>query len=63
MILSTLNKTSFIHTWIVILVNISEGLAANPSLKAPNVDFADFTTFINYFKNGEGDVLVFHGSI
>ena len=38
------------------LVNISEGLAANPSLKAPNVDFADFTTFINYFKNGEGDV-------
>ncbi len=57
MILSTLSKTSFIPTWIGdFLVNISDGLAANPKIKAPNVDFADFTTFINYFKNGEGDV-------
>lgn len=38
------------------LVNISDSLEANPALTAPNVDFADFTTFIDYFKNAEGDV-------
>ena len=38
------------------LVNISASLADMGSLKAPNVDFGDFTTFINYFKNADGDV-------
>lgn len=38
------------------LVNISEGLEANPELKAANFDFGGFTTFIDYFKNDSGDV-------
>ncbi len=38
------------------LVNINESLAANEAIKAPNVDFADFTTFADYFKNADGDL-------
>lgn len=38
------------------LTNISKALADNADIKAPNVDFADFTTFANYFKNGDGDL-------
>jgi multiple sugar transport system substrate-binding protein len=38
------------------LVNIDKSLADNAALKAPNVDFADFTSFANYFKNADGDL-------
>ena len=38
------------------LVNITEGLASNPSLQAPGVSLDDFTTFIDYFKDDTGDV-------
>ena len=38
------------------LVNITEGLANNPDLQAPGVSLDDFTTFIDYFKDGSGDV-------
>ena len=38
------------------LVNISKELASNPGLVAPGVSMDDFTTFIDYFKNGDGDV-------
>ena len=33
------------------LVNITKALEKNPKLKAPNFNIADFTTFINYFKD------------
>lgn len=38
------------------LVNITEGLAANPDLASPDFDISAFTSFIDYFKNGDGDV-------
>jgi multiple sugar transport system substrate-binding protein len=38
------------------LVDISKSLTDNPAIKAPNVDFADFTSFANYFKNADGDL-------
>ncbi|MEZ4632420.1 MAG: extracellular solute-binding protein [Deinococcales bacterium] len=38
------------------LVNIDEALAANPALKAPNVDFSHFTSFANNFKGEGGDL-------
>jgi multiple sugar transport system substrate-binding protein len=38
------------------LVNISKELASNPGLVAPGVSMEDFTTFIDYFKNSDGDV-------
>ena len=38
------------------LVNISQGLADNPELAAPDFDISKFTTFIDYFKDGTGDV-------
>jgi len=38
------------------LVNISQGLADNADLAAPDFDISKFTTFIDYFKNGDGDV-------
>lgn len=38
------------------LVNLTEMLNENPELQAPNVDFADFTSFIDYFRGEGGDV-------
>jgi multiple sugar transport system substrate-binding protein len=38
------------------LANISKEIANNPDLKAPSFDFAKFTSFINDFKNADGDV-------
>lgn len=38
------------------LTNISRALVDNAALKAPNVDFADFTSFADYFKNADGDL-------
>ncbi len=38
------------------LVNVSDSLESMADLRAPNVDFDDFTTFIDYFKNADGDV-------
>jgi multiple sugar transport system substrate-binding protein len=38
------------------LVNIDQALAENASLKAPNVDFASFTSFADYFKNADGNL-------
>ncbi|MEM7128494.1 MAG: extracellular solute-binding protein [Chloroflexota bacterium] len=38
------------------LVNLTQGLADNPDLAAPDFDVSKFTTFIDYFKNGDGDV-------
>lgn len=38
------------------LVNLSQGLADNPDLASPDFDISKFTTFIDYFKNGDGDV-------
>ncbi|MBC2835923.1 ABC transporter substrate-binding protein [Paragemmobacter straminiformis] len=38
------------------LVNVSKALADNPALKAPTYDESHFTTFANYFKNGDGDL-------
>ncbi|MEM7530564.1 MAG: extracellular solute-binding protein [Chloroflexota bacterium] len=38
------------------LVNISQGLADSPDLAAPDSDISKFTSFIDYFKNGDGDV-------
>ena len=38
------------------LVNITQALADNPDLAAPDFDAEMFTTFIDYFKNGDGDV-------
>jgi multiple sugar transport system substrate-binding protein len=39
------------------LVNLTEGLEANPDLQAPGFSFDDFTSFIDYFRGAEsGDV-------
>lgn len=38
------------------LVDITKSLADNPALAAPDFDASKFTTFINYFKNADGDV-------
>lgn len=38
------------------LVDISKSLKDKPDLKAPDFDVSKFTTFINYFKNADGDV-------
>lgn len=38
------------------LVDITKSLADKPDLKAPTYDDANFTTFANYFKNGDGDL-------
>jgi multiple sugar transport system substrate-binding protein len=36
------------------LVDVTKALADDPSLKAPEYDEANFTTFADYFKNAEG---------
>jgi multiple sugar transport system substrate-binding protein len=36
------------------LVDVTQALADDPSLKAPEFDEANFTTFADYFKNAEG---------
>ncbi|MSV98387.1 MAG: extracellular solute-binding protein, partial [Actinobacteria bacterium] len=38
------------------LANISQAIADNADLKAPSFDFGKFTSFINDFKNSDGDV-------
>jgi len=38
------------------LVNVTEALEADPSLKAPDFDFDDFTTFIDNFRGDDGDI-------
>ncbi|MCU0511565.1 MAG: extracellular solute-binding protein [Anaerolineae bacterium] len=38
------------------LVNISAALAAKPELASPEFSMDDFTTFLDYFKNADGDV-------
>ena len=38
------------------LVNLTEMLAENPDLQAPNVSFDAFTSFIDYFKGDSGDI-------
>jgi multiple sugar transport system substrate-binding protein len=38
------------------LVNISQELEKNPDLAAPDFSMDAFTTFIDYFKNADGDV-------
>ncbi|PJF27837.1 MAG: sugar ABC transporter substrate-binding protein [Phototrophicales bacterium] len=38
------------------LVNLTEALANMPELAAPGFSFDNFTTFIDYFKDAEGDV-------
>lgn len=38
------------------LVNTTKLLADNPDLKAPSYDEGNFTTFADYFKNGDGDL-------
>jgi len=38
------------------LVNITQSLTDDPSLKSPDFDEANFTTFANYFKNAEGNL-------
>jgi multiple sugar transport system substrate-binding protein len=38
------------------LVNISKALKDDPKLASPDFKVDDFTTFINYFKNADGDV-------
>lgn len=38
------------------LVNITQALKDDPSLKAPDYDEANYTTFANYFKNADGDI-------
>lgn len=38
------------------LVDLTKALADNPDLKAPNFSFDEFTSFIDYFKNDDGDV-------
>lgn len=38
------------------LVDLTQALADHPELAAPDFDFADFTSFINDFKNAEGHV-------
>ena len=38
------------------LVDITKALEDDPSLKAPDFDEANFTTFADYFKNADGDL-------
>jgi multiple sugar transport system substrate-binding protein len=38
------------------LVNVSQELEKNPDLAAPDFSFDAFTSFIDYFKNDDGDV-------
>lgn len=38
------------------LVDLTKALADNPDLKAPTFSFDEFTSFIDYFKNDDGDV-------
>lgn len=38
------------------LVNVSKALEDNPDLKAPDFNFADFTTFIDNFRGDGGDI-------
>jgi multiple sugar transport system substrate-binding protein len=38
------------------LVNVSQELEKNPGLAAPDFSFDTFTSFIDYFKNDDGDV-------
>lgn len=38
------------------LVNITQSLSENSALAAPDFDVSKFTSFIDYFKNGDGDV-------
>lgn len=38
------------------LVNTTDLLEASPALKAPTYSESNFTTFADYFKNGEGDL-------
>lgn len=38
------------------LVDITKALEESPKLKSPDFKLEDFTTFIDYFKNGEGHV-------
>jgi multiple sugar transport system substrate-binding protein len=38
------------------LANISQAIADNADLQAPSFDFGKFTSFINDFKNADGDV-------
>jgi multiple sugar transport system substrate-binding protein len=38
------------------LVNLSDGLEANPQLAAPEFSFDNFTSFLDYFKNADSDV-------
>jgi multiple sugar transport system substrate-binding protein len=37
------------------LVNITEALAANPTLAAPDFSFDNFTTFLDYFEDADGN--------
>jgi len=39
------------------LTDITQSLKDMPELKAPTYDDANFTTFANYFKNGDGDLM------
>ena len=38
------------------LVDMTQALADNPELAAPEFSFDNFTSFVDYFKNDEGDV-------
>ena len=38
------------------LVNVTQSLKDDPSLKAPDFDESHFTTFADYFKNADGDL-------
>lgn len=38
------------------LVNLTQAIADHPELAAPDFSFDNFTTFIDYFKNADGDV-------
>jgi multiple sugar transport system substrate-binding protein len=38
------------------LTNITKLLADNPAIKSPEVSVDDFTSFVNYFKDAEGNV-------
>lgn len=38
------------------LVNMTQALADSPGIGAPGFSFDNFTTFIDYFKNADGDV-------
>lgn len=38
------------------LVNISQKLSSHPGLQSPGFNFDDFTTFLNYFKDGSQQI-------